>query len=149
MFRNDLIVAINNVFDENVNLKVRNEYLEKYYEEQEQSKTCCAKSKTEINPLDLKVIDYGKRQLADKVIKDWGNEVAVSRDEKTNDLKTTPYDKWLDKKIYDSEIPDNMSKTEVKNVIYDYAIKRYENEKVQAIKRFEEKELEEQKEGSE
>lgn len=29
MMRNDLIIAINNLFDENASLKVRNEYLEK------------------------------------------------------------------------------------------------------------------------
>jgi len=148
MMRNDLIIAINNVFDENVNLKVRNEYLERYYEENEKLKTCCAKDNKKISELDLKIIDYGKSQLADKVIKTWSNEVSVSRDEKTNDLITTPYDKWLDRKIYENEIPENMSKTEVKNIIYDYANQLYEKEKVKAIKYFEEKELEEKK-GSE
>lgn len=148
MLRNDLIIAINNIFDENVNLKVRNEYLERYYEENEKPKTCCAKEKKEVCQLDLKIIEYGKKQLANKVIKDWGNEVTVSRDENTNDLITTPYEKWLDRKIYESEIPADMSKTEVKNIIYDYAIKLYEKEKIKSIKKFEEKELEEKK-GSE
>lgn len=145
--RNDLIIAINNIFDENVNLRVRNEYLERYYEENEKSKTCCAKENKKISELDLKTIDFGKKQLTDKVISTWRNEVNVSRDEKNNSLVITSYDEWLDEKICESEIPENMSKTEVKNIIYDYANQLYEKEKVKAIKYFEEEELE--KKGSE
>ncbi len=146
--RNDLIVAINNIFDENVNLKVRNEYLEKYYEEHERPKTCCADKKTEVSSIDLKVIAYGKEKLCDEVLRGWNN-VEVQRDEETNELKTTSYEKWLDSKIYKDYIPADMTRNEVMNIIYDVAIEIYEKEKVQAIKRFEEKELEKKKGGEE
>ena len=144
--RNDLIVAINNIFDENVNLKVRNEYLKKYYEEHERPKTCCADKKTEVSSIDLKVIAYGKEKLCDEVLRGWNN-VEVQRDEETNELKTTSYEKWLDSKIYKDYIPADMTRNEVMNIIYDVAIEIYEKEKVQAIKRFEEKELEKKKGG--
>ena len=146
--RNDLIIAINNIFDENVNLKVRNEYLEKYHEEHEKPKTCCADKRTEVSPIDLKVIAYGKEKLCDEVLKGWNN-VEVHRDEETKELKTTSYEKWLDSKIYKDYIPDNMTRNEVMNIIYDNAIEIYEKEKIQAIQRFEEKELEKQKGGEE
>lgn len=145
MNRNDLIIAINNIFDENVDLKVRNEFLERYKKEKESVK-CSFEETKGVNQLDLKMIEYGKKQLADKVIKNWGNEVIVNRDEETNKIKTTAYQKWLDKKIYDSEIPNDMSKSEVINVIYDIAVEIYEKEKKEAIKKFEEKELADKKE---
>lgn len=148
MNRNDLIIAINNIFDENIDLKVKNEFLEMYKKEKESVK-CSVEEKTEINQLDLKMIEYGKKQLADKVLKSWGNEVIVNRDEETNKIKTTTYQNWLNKKIYDSEIPNDMSKTEVLNVIYDIALEKYEEEKKEAIKKFEEKELEKKKGGEE
>ena len=148
MLRNDLIIAINNIFDENVNLKVRNEYLERYYEENEKPKTCCAEKMAEVKPIDLKIIEYGKKQLCEKVIRSWDRGVSVSRNRETNEIETTPYDAWLERKIYDDEIPDDMSKNDVKNIIYNIAIKIYEEEKINAIKKFEDQELEEKK-GSE
>lgn len=142
--RNDLIIAINNIFDENVNLKVRNEYLEKYHKEHEKSKTCYADKRTEVSPIDLKVIAYGKEKLCDKVLKSWG-DIEIHRDKETKKLKFTSYEEWLDSKIYKDYIPDNMTKNEVMNIIYDNAIEIYEKQKIQAIKNFEEEELEKQK----
>lgn len=144
MMRNDLIIAINNIIDENVSLKVRNEYLEKYHKEHEKPKTRCVDKRTEVSLIDLKVIAYGKEKLCDEVLKSWNN-IEVHRDKETKELKITSYEEWLDKKIYKDYIPDNMTKNEVMNIIYDNAIKIYEEEKIQAIKRFEEKELEKQK----
>ena len=82
------------------------------------------------------------------MLKGWNN-VEVHRDEETKELKTTSYEKWLDSKIYKDYIPDNMTRNEVMNIIYDNAIEIYEKEKIQAIQRFEEKELEKQKGGEE
>lgn len=144
MMRNDLIIAINNIFDENASLKVRNEYLEKYHKEGEKPKTCCVDERTEVSLIDLKVIAYGKEKLCDEVLKSWG-DVEVYRDKETKELKITSYEEWLDNKIYKDYIPDNMTKNEVMNIIYDNAIEIYEKQKMQAIKRFEEKELEKQK----
>lgn len=140
--RNDIITKINNLFDENTNLKVRNEYLENYKEEREHIGFCETKG---ITILDEKLIDLGKNALVEKTIKSWNIAVYVSKDEKTNEIKITSYDRWLEKKIQDSSIPNNMSKEEVMNAIYDYDIARkiYEEEKVKAIKNFEEKEKDE------
>lgn len=143
--RNDLIISINNLFDENANLKARNEYLENYFKEHEKPHKMTG-YKSDINPIDLKIIKYGKQQLCEKVLKSWNSNVSVYRDENTKELIVTKYDKWLKDKIYRDYIPEDMSSEEVINAIYDYAMEMYEEEKVKAIKRFEEKEL---KKGSE
>ena len=144
MMRNDLIIAINNIIDENVSLKVRNEYLEKYHKEHEKPKTRCVDKRTEVSLIDLKVIAYGKEKLCDEVLRSW-SDMKVHRDKETNELKIISYEEWLDDKIYRNYIPNNMTMNEVMNIIYDNAIEIYEKEKIQAIKRFEEKELEKQK----
>ena len=69
MNRNDLIIAINNLFDENTNLKARNEYLEIQLEDKSKTKKCVEDKSEQISDLLQKIIDYGKNKLFDEVIK--------------------------------------------------------------------------------
>lgn len=136
--RNEIINKINDLFDENVNLKVRNAYLEAKENERNEACSCERQEKSKLN---FKIIEYGRKHLTNEVLKSWGNEVSVHRDNETNDLKITSFNRWYENKINKSYVPENMSIEEVKELIYPYALEKYEEEKAEAVKKFEEKEL--------
>lgn len=137
--RNEIIRLINDVIDENTDLKIRNAFLEA--EEKRRTEICCSE-KNEMTALDYKINEYGRKKLAEDILKAYGNQVYVSRDEDTKELKFTTYDAWVKNKIYSNYIPTNMSQEEVENAIESYARKLYEKEKSESLKRFEEKEKE-------
>ena len=141
--RNEIINRINNLFDENVELKVKVESLELREKQRERSKITSVSKDNAMNPLDKKLLEYGREILAKNVISSWGNEVSVCRDEESKKIKITPYEKWLDQKLsYD--IPANMSKEDVISIVSasDYANKRYSLEKTESIEKFNEREKE-------
>lgn len=141
--RNEIINRINNLFDENVELKVKVESLELREKQRERSKITSVSKDNAMNPLDEKLLEYGREILAKNVISSWGNEVSVCRDEESKKIKITPYEKWLDQKLsYD--IPANMSKEDVISIVSasDYANKRYSLEKTESIEKFNEREKE-------
>lgn len=141
--RNEIINRINNLFDENVELKVKVESLELREKQRERSKITSVSKDNAMNPLDEKLLEYGREGLAKNVISSWGNEVSVCRDEESKKIKITPYEKWLDQKLsYD--IPANMSKEDVISIVSasDYANKRYSLEKTESIEKFNEREKE-------
>lgn len=141
--RNEIINRINNLFDENVELKVKVESLELREKQRERSKITSVSKDNAMNPLDEKLLEYGRESLAKNVISSWGNEVSVCRDEESKKIKITPYEKWLDQKLsYD--IPANMSKEDVISIVSasDYANKRYSLEKTESIEKFNEREKE-------
>lgn len=136
--RNEIIIKINDLFDENIDLKVRNAYLEAKEKERNEACSC---ERQEKSKLDFKIIEYGRKHLSEQVLKNWGNDVSVHRDDETNDIKITSFNRWYENKINKSYVPENMSMEEVKELIYPYALEKYEEEKAEAIKKFEEKEL--------
>lgn len=141
--RNEIINKINDLFDENVDLKIRNSFLESKEEQRNKVVDEADSRKTNI---DKKIIEYGKRVLAKEILSTWGNEVRVYRDDDSKEIIVTNFDKWLDERIINSNIPNNMSRAEVKELIYPYAVEQYEKEKAESMKRFEEKELKESEE---
>ena len=141
--RNEIINRINNLFDENVELQVKVESLELREKQRERSKITSVSKDNAMNPLDEKLLEYGREGLAKNVISSWSNEVSVCRDEESKKIKITPYEKWLDQKLsYD--IPANMSKEDVISIVSasDYANKRYSLEKTESIEKFNEREKE-------
>lgn len=141
--RNEIINQINNLFDENVELKVKVESLELREKQRERSKITSVSNDNAMNPLNDKLLEYGRESLAKNVISSWGNEVSVCRDEESKKIKITSYEKWLDKKLsYD--IPANMSKEDVISIVSasDYANKKYSLEKTESIEKFNEREKE-------
>lgn len=138
--RNELITKINDLFDENTNLKVRNAFLEAKEEDSEKVVNCERQEKTK---LDIKIINYGKKVLAKEVLSSWGNEVRIYRDDDTKQLIITDFEKWFKERVIDSNVPTNLSKEELKELIYPYAKEQYEKEKAESIKKFEERELKE------
>lgn len=144
MDRNSLIIAINDLYDENMSLKIEVEsLLEQLDKKNKLSKDSCNINKNDTKETTLKLVDYAKKKLIKDCISDWYNEINVSRDEESKEIKVTNYDTWLDRKIKNSNIPNNMSIDEVKNIIYEYARKNYEEEKKESIKKFEDNELKE------
>lgn len=141
--RNEIITKINDLFDENIDLKVRNEWLETIKKGQESLAIDASESDFYISELDKKLIDFGKKSLKTNVLRSWGTDVAVKRDETTKELIVQSYEKWIGEMIREDSIPENMSKEEVKNSIYKYSLEDYNKEKAKAIKCFEERELKE------
>lgn len=136
MNRNDLIITINNLYDENTNLKVRNEYLESQLEDKRKTKMCVEDKSVKIDVLLNKLVDYGKDKLFDEVIKSgYSSTINVKENEK-GAFETTPLDKWLENKIYTYNIPDNMSKEDIKNILCNEIQALYENEKQKAISEY-------------
>lgn len=141
--RNEIINRINNLFDENVELKVKVESLELREKQREKSKIAQVFKDNAMNSLDVKLLEYGRETLAKEVLSEWGNKVSVCRNEESEEIEITPYRKWLDRKVsYD--IPTNMSKEDVINIVStsDYAGKRYNQETKESIEKFNEREKE-------
>lgn len=139
MTRNDIITAINDMFDENAELKTTNKYLEKICDEHQKTKS---EKEEKINPIDLKILEYGKEKLIEELFITWRNDVDVRRAEDSNELIITPYEEWLYKKIRYQRLPHNMSIEDVKLALYDCGIETYSSEKEKAINKFKEKEAE-------
>lgn len=142
MTRNDIIAAINDMFDENTELKTKNKYLEKIFDEHQKTKSEKEEKINPINPIDLKILEYGKEKLIEELFITWRNDVDVRRAEDSNELIITPYEEWIDKKIRYQRLPNNMSLEDVKLGLYGYIIETYASEKEKAINKFKEKEAE-------
>lgn len=137
MNRNDLIITINNLYDENVNLKVKNEYLESQLKDKERTKMSVEDKSVKIDALLNKLIDYGKNKLFEEVIKSgYSSNIKVEESDLKGLYNTTPLDKWLEKKMYTYNIPDNMSKEDIKNILCNEIQALYENEKEKAISEY-------------
>lgn len=134
MNRNDLIVAINNLFDENTDLKVRNEYLEG--ENKRNNKTCILDQSPRMSEEDYLLLEYGKEQLREKVISTY-NRVSAWKLEESNEIKTTDFETWVKDKIDTYYIPEMFSKKEIINIFYNELNELYGKEKAEAIKKLE------------
>ena len=138
MSRNDLIIAINNLYDENVDLKVRNEFLESQLKDKSKTKIIDKDRSKETNEILNKIIEYGKKILFDEVIKNgYGSKIKVWEDEETKELKTTSLNQWIENKIYTYNIPNNMSKEDVEIILHIEILELYDEERANAIKEFE------------
>lgn len=146
MNRNDLIIAINNLYDENINLKVRNEYLEAKIDEKSRTKMCADKH-NELDDLTKKIIEYGKKKLFNETIREgYSSQISVYEDEDTKELKFTTLGNWLKNKMYTYNIPDNFSQEDIKNILCNEIEDLYEKEKEEAIIKYKKEKLEEGKE---
>ncbi len=140
--RNEIITRINDLFDENIDLKVRNEYLENIRNEQERIVLAASENDCSFSILDNKLLEYGKKTLKKEVFRNWGTDVSVKRDEATKELVFESFEEWVNNNIREDEIPENMSKEDVKKLIYKYALEEAK-EKAKAIKVLEERKLKE------
>jgi len=137
MNRNDIITSVNNLFDELTTLRLRNEYLEDKLKTQKQDSI-----NNNLNSIDentKKIIAYGKKQLLYDALYS-GNYVRVSMDEETHELNISSFNKWVENKLSRSSIPDNMSKEDLINILFDELQEQYEKERTESIAKFEEKE---------
>lgn len=137
MDRNKLITTINDLFDQINNLRSRNEYLENNHMFYETQNTCECEIKTD---LDRILIKYAKEHLYEDVMRSWCSEVDVWEDSETHETIIETYDDWFNNKIYREHIPEYMSVEEVKNIVFDKALKEYEENKERALKEFKENE---------
>ena len=134
--RNELITKINEIIDENKELKARNDYLEAYKRRNEKACNVATESITET---ERKLIEIGKKKVLEEVL--WYySEVRAIRNEETKEIEITPYEAWLDKKINRGCIPINMSQEEVIDVLSKELQEKYQEEKAEAIKKLKESE---------
>ena len=134
--RNELITKINEIIDENKELKARNDYLEAY---KRRSEKACNVATESITETERKLIEIGKKKLLEEIL--WNcNEVMAFRNEETKEIETTSYEEWIDKKIMRGYIPNNMSQEEVINALFKELQEKYQEEKTEAIEKLKESE---------
>ena len=131
--RNEIINVINNIFDENIDLRIRNEYIENKLDKEN---VCCETTgnKSELTELDIKVLEYGKKTLADDVITN-GN-ISVNKLE-NGDYYCTKFEDWAKDCISTYYMPDSFSKDELVNLFYDELKEKYNKKKADMIKEYE------------
>lgn len=137
--RNKIITEINNIFDENIDLKIRNNYLEELHEEK--NTTCeVVVDREELSELNKKIIKYGKDTLLDKVIS--SANISINKLE-NGTLKCTEFKDWAKESISNYHLPDNFSKEDIINILYDELLNKYNEKKARRIKEFEKSKSEE------
>lgn len=137
MNKQEMIIGLINLFDENERLKAEIEVL-KHYQNTSNSEQCeCNES---ISLFYRNMIEYGKKQLLTYCLYSW-REVNCNYDEESQSYNITSYECWINNKV--SKIPDFMSKDEFKKYFEFELREMYEKEKQKAI----EKAKEEMKEG--
>ena len=134
--RNELITKINEIIDENTELKTRVEYLGG------REKNRCEIVNEEIkgiSELEKKVLEYGKEVLLDKVIINCN--INVTKLENGN-YQYTSFEEWSRESIYSYYLPDNFSKEEIINILNDELQEKYNKKKAEEIAEFEKSEVE-------
>lgn len=131
MNRNELINKINDLFDEVVNLKIRNEYLEFL---QKDNTVKEIREKPQLLELDKKMSEYGKSVLYEKVI----THRYVRVEEGNNgDLACEKFESWVENAISKYYIPDSFSKDDIINIFSNELHEIYSKKKAEAIQEFE------------
>lgn len=138
--RNDLITKINNLFDEVIDLRARNDFLES----QRRKEMKCVDTASETTEIkteqDRKLVDYAKKSLIDKVLRGYTN----MKIKKVNDkYEFTSFDEWANYRIYSDYIPSQFSKEDIKNILFEKLTEMYESEKAKAINEYEKQEQKE------
>jgi len=135
--RNEIINKINNLFDENIDLKIQNEYLKSTLEKKEVCREAKEEPNTQLSDLDTKVLEYGRKKLYSAIAP--SSYVDVTRKD-NGEIKTTTFTDWVMDAISSYNLPNNFSKEDIAN-IYDKELKEeYQKRKANAIKDFEKEE---------
>lgn len=129
MNKQETIIEIMNLYDENERLKNEIEIM-KHYQNASNSGQC--NNEKCINNIDYLMIEAGKKQILDKVLSYW-KEVTVNYDEDNDIYKCQSYSSWLDKVIQKSRIPDEMSLDEFRVYFRKELQEIYEKEKTKAL----------------
>lgn len=131
--RNTLITQINEIIDENIDLKFRNEYLESKIDKEN---TCCEVEKDDIKltVLDKKLLKFGKDALRDKVVTN-GNINVNKLDDGT--YYCTEFEEWAKDSISTYYMPDIFSKDDIINIFCDEFQEKYNKKKAEKIKEYE------------
>lgn len=113
MTKQEMIIELMNLFDENKYLKEKSE------------------RKVSDNVIDQSVLEYGKSKILEDCLYSWIN-VRCEYDEHSKMYYYTPFEKWTTGKI--SRVPDFMSKNEFLTYFAEELQAMYECEKQQALK---------------
>ena len=136
--RNELITKINDLFDENTNLKTRNEFLEviiKTSNEKNIKEVTSEKENSKLSDLDKKLVEYAKSELYEKTVR--RPSVSVDGLSTKENVKFQKFENWVNGAIYSYSLPDCFSKDDIKNIFYDELMEMYSEEKAKAINDYE------------
>lgn len=132
--RNELITKINDLFDENINLKVRNEYLESQNKNPTIAPANKESTKTKLSEIDKKILKYGKSILYENVITHRWVDIEEDND---GNCVCQKFEKWVKNAIAFYSIPDNFSKEDILNIFHKELEEIYSKKKAEAIQEFE------------
>lgn len=133
--RNELITKINDLFDENINLKVKNEYLESLNKNPTMAIATNNKSnKLQLSELDKKLLEYGKSSLCEKVITH--HYVKISKDSNGNCVCES-FENWAEDAISKYYIPSKFSIDDILNIFCKELKEIYSKKKAEAIQEYE------------
>ncbi len=113
MTKQEMIIELMNLYDENEKLKAENDH------------------KVSDNFIDQSILDYGKSKILEECLYSWIN-VRYEYDEHSKMHYYAPFGKWVTGKI--SRVPDFMSKNEFLTYFAEELQAMYECEKQQALK---------------
>lgn len=129
MNKNEMIIEVINLYDENERLK--NEINILIGENDSISEP---KGKNDISYMDKLMIEQGKEEVLKKVLCYTWRCVNASYDEETNTYKVTSYKEWLKEKMNRNNLPDKMSLDDFRTYFRKELQEMYEKEKEEAIR---------------
>ena len=132
MDRKEMIFEIMNLYEENAMLNIELNELKK-----ENIKIKANKQDKELNSTDYKMVEIAKKLLLKKCLYSW-NEANVVYDEEKDTYTARKYECWLENKLINNEIPENLSVHEFKTVLDDELHEMYEREKEEKIRNLKE-----------
>lgn len=127
MKKNEMIVELMNVYDENESLKNRIAQIEESRKELTQS------DGTILSDFEKGLIKIGEEKLFDKITQSYYKEVNVSRNDETGELEIRDYKSWVENFFYKNGVPTHLAVNEVKNFFETEFRKVYEEQKEKAI----------------
>lgn len=121
----EVISEIIRLYDEVEELKVKNNHIN--------NPQSIITTNAELSCLELKILEYGKEKMFDEVCSKYSRSVRVDRNEETDELKAQTYGSWFSSAIRYSEIPDNISRQEIKDYFSEKFMETYEANRKKAI----------------
>lgn len=130
MNKNEMIIEVINLYDENERLKNEIDRVT-YYESATNSEQT---EKNHISYIDHLMIEQGKKEVLKKVLYYTWKCVNVSYDEENDIYKVTSYKEWLEEKMNRNNLPDKMSLDDFRTYFRKELQEMYEKEKEEAIR---------------
>ena len=128
MNKKEMIFEIINLYDENALLNIEINNLKS-----ENAKLKSIKLNKEFNSTEYKLIEIAKELLLKNCLYSW-HKVYVAYDEEKDTYTAEKYEKWIERKIKNENLPKNISFNEFVDYLDKELHEMYEKEKEEAIR---------------